>query len=101
MDELRDVNNSAVSIIVISPKYIIKKALSVLTAVIVQHVRQELVGTIEVIVDWKDVLWQWISMQTENNEMEQLSELVRQIAEQVVTQMKLSEKVQESYSIEV
>lgn len=41
-------------------------------------------------------------MQTENDEMEQLSELVRQIAEQVVTQVKFSVRVKdESYSIDL
>lgn len=62
-----------------------------LTAVIVQHVRQKLVSSIDVVVYRENVLRQWIPMQTEHNKMKQFSQLIRQIAKQVVTQVKFSE----------
>lgn len=50
---------------------------SVLTAVVVQHVRQELVRAIDVIVDRKYVLCQWVAVKSQNDEMKQFTQLVR------------------------
>lgn len=61
-----------------------------LTAVTVQHVRQQFARATDVVVDGEDVLRERIAMQAQHKQMKKFSKLVRQTSEHVMAQMKLS-----------